>query len=78
MQDVLGHYTNQQLLFMYQDKLNQASWVEPELIWRKEQLEADADAIFEELRTRGFFFSEENLSLLNAYQETTQKGAENV
>lgn len=78
MKDVLGHYTPQQLLFMYQDKLNQAAFVDQELSWRKEQLEADADLIFEELRSRGFFFNESNLSLLNAYQETLSKGADNV
>lgn len=66
--DVLGHYTNQQLLFMYTEKLKQAAITDVDLHWRKEQLEADSDAIFEELRTRGFFFDESSLSLLNALQ----------
>ncbi len=69
MQDLLGHYTNQQLLFMYQEKLRQADFTEPELKWRKTQLEDDADLIFDELRNRGFFFNEDTVKVLNAFQE---------
>lgn len=74
MKELLGHYTNQQLLFMYQEKIRLSELLEDvDLTWRKEQLEADSDMIFEELRTRGFFFDESNLGLLNAFQDVVRK-----
>lgn len=61
-------FTDQQLLFMFQEKSRQAEQ-ETDLMWRKDQLQTDADNVFEELRTRGFFFNETNLGLLNAIQK---------
>lgn len=69
-------YSNQQLLYMYQDKLKQAQLLvgNESLSWRKEQLETDSDKIFDELRDRGFFFNLDNVGLLSAFQETSNMG----
>jgi hypothetical protein len=69
MRDLLGHYTNQQLLFMYHQKSLEA---QQEETWRKTQLEEDADVIFEELRGRGFFFTDDVVTVLNAFQRENE------